>query len=285
MKEYLSMKQSLRMAILAVLAITVTAMPALAGKRGVTIKGSDTMVILGQRWAERYMATHPGSMLQITGGGSGTGIAALINGNTDICQASRPMKMDEKKKLRDRYQTMGVEIPVAKDGLSIYVHENNPLTDITVAQLKDIYTGKLTNWKELGGKDEVIVVYSRESSSGTYVFFKDHVLDGADFAPMVQTLPGTAAVVNAVSKDPRGIGYGGVAYAKGIRITPLKKDAASPGVLPSEAAVRDGSYALARDLYFYTRNKPDGAIKEFIDWVLSPDGQKLASEVGYFPVK
>ncbi len=279
------MKQLIRMSVIAVLAIAATNMPALAGKRGVTIKGSDTMVILGQRWAERYMTTHPGSMLQITGGGSGTGIAALINGNTDICQASRPMKMDEKKKLRDRYQTMGVEIPVAKDGLSIYVHETNPLADITVAQLKDIYTGKLTNWKELGGKDELIVVYSRESSSGTYVFFKDNVLDGADFAPQVQTLPGTAAVVNAVSKDPRGIGYGGVAYAKGIRIPPLKKDATSPGVLPSEAAVRDGSYALARDLYFYTRNKPEGAIKEFIDWVLSPDGQKLASEVGYFPVK
>lgn len=279
------MKQSFRMAVLAVLAIAATAMPALAGKRGVTIKGSDTMVILGQRWAERYMATHPGSMLQITGGGSGTGIAALINGNTDICQASRPMKMDEKKKLRDRYQSMGVEIPVAKDGLSVYVNEANPLTDITVAQLKEIYTGKLTNWKELGGKDEPIVVYSRENSSGTYVFFKDHVLGGEDFAPMVQTLPGTAAIVNAISKDPRGIGYGGVAYARGIRIPPLKKDAASPGVLPTEAAVRDGSYALARDLYFYTRNKPDGAIKEFIDWVLSPEGQKLASEVGYFPVK
>ncbi|MDZ4803873.1 MAG: phosphate ABC transporter substrate-binding protein [Candidatus Eisenbacteria bacterium] len=279
------MNQCIRMAALAAIVLATSTTAVAAGKRAVTIKGSDTMVILGQRWAERYMTTHPGALLQITGGGSGTGIAALINGNTDICQASRPMKPDEKKKLRDRYQTTGVEIPVARDGLSIYVHEANPLAGITVAQLKDIYTGKVTNWKDLGGKDEPIVVYSRESSSGTYVYFKDNVLDGEDFAPQVQTLPGTAAIVNAISKDPRGIGYGGVAYAKGIRIPPLKRDAADPGVIPSEATVRDGSYALARDLYFYTRKKPDGAIKAFIDWVLSPEGQQLVTEVGYFPVK
>lgn len=279
------MNQCIRMAALAAIVLATSTTAVAAGKRAVTIKGSDTMVILGQRWAERYMTTHPGALLQITGGGSGTGIAALINGNTDICQASRPMKPDEKKKLRDRYQTTGVEIPVARDGLSIYVHEANPLTGITVAQLKDIYTGRVTNWKDLGGKDEPIVVYSRESSSGTYVYFKDNVLDGEDFAPQVQTLPGTAAIVNAISKDPRGIGYGGVAYAKGIRIPALKRDAAAPGVIPSEATVRDGSYALARDLYFYTRKKPDGAIKAFIDWVLSPEGQQLVTEVGYFPVK
>jgi phosphate transport system substrate-binding protein len=266
------------------LALAFPAAPALAGGKAVTIKGSDTMVILGQRWAERYMATHPGQFLQITGGGSGTGIAALINGTTDICQASREMKTDEKKKLRDRYQTTGVEIPVAKDGLSIYVNAACPITEFTLDQLRGIYTGKITRWKELGGPDEPIVVYSRESSSGTYVFFKDHVLGGADFAPQVQTLPGTAAIVNAVSQDPRGIGYGGVAYAKGIRIPALKKDAASPAVTPSEATVRDGSYALSRNLYFYTRKKPDGAVKAFIDWVLSAEGQKLVTDVGYFPV-
>jgi phosphate transport system substrate-binding protein len=255
-----------------------------AAGKAITIKGSDTMVILGQRWAERYMSTHPGMPIQITGGGSGTGIAALINGNTDICQASRAMKPDEKKKLRDRYQTTGVEIPVARDGLSVYVNEACPVQEFTVAQLRDIYTGKITRWKELGGPDEPIVVYSRESSSGTYVFFKDHVLGGADFAPQVQTLPGTAAIVNAITKDVRGIGYGGVAYAKGIRIAALKRDAAAPAVTPSEAGVKDGRYALARDLYFYTRKKPDGNVKAFIEWVLSAEGQALVSEVGYFPV-
>ncbi|HEX7880630.1 MAG TPA: phosphate ABC transporter substrate-binding protein [Candidatus Eisenbacteria bacterium] len=273
-----------RIAGLALLGLSLVTCVASAAGKAITIKGSDTMVILGQRWVERYMATHPGSVLQITGGGSGTGIAALINGNTDICQASRPMKTDEKKKLRDRYQTMGVEIPVARDGLSIYVNEANPIQEFTMEQLRGIYTGQILNWKELGGADEPIVVYSRESSSGTYVFFKDHVLGGADFAPQVQTLPGTAAIVNAVSKDKRGIGYGGVAYAKGIRVPALKKDAAAPAILPTEAAVKDGSYALSRDLYFYTRKKPDGAVKEFIDWVLSAEGQKLAIDVGYFPV-
>src|SRR5688572_11511296 len=117
-------------------------------QEALSIKGSDTMVLLGQRWAERYMAAHPGAVIQVTGGGSGTGIAALINGTTDICQSSRPMKDDEKRKLRDRYQTMGIEIPVAKDGLSIYVHESSPIRELSIAQLRDIYTGSATDWKQ-----------------------------------------------------------------------------------------------------------------------------------------
>ena len=181
--------------------------------RSTTIKGSDTMVILAQRWAEKYMAANPGAVLQVTGGGSGTGIAALINGTTDIACASREMKQDEKLKLRDRYQTMGVEIPVAKDGLAVYVHEQNGVKELSFEQLRDIYAAKITNWKQVGGADARITLYGRENSSGTYVFFKDVVLLGADFAPSCQTLPGTAAVVNAVAQDPNGIGYGGAAYA------------------------------------------------------------------------
>src|SRR5687768_2786759 len=210
--------------------------------RGVTVKGSDTMVILGQRWAERYMGAHPGEIIQVTGGGSGTGIAALINGTTDVCQASRPMKEDEKRKLRDRYQSMGVEIPVARDGLTIYVHESNPIREISMEQLRAIYTGKVTNWKGVGGPDARIVLYSRENSSGTYVYFKDHVLEGQDYAASAQTLPGTAAVVNAVAKDPKGIGYGGAAYAKGVREVAVRKDAKSAAVAPSAATVQDGTY-------------------------------------------
>jgi phosphate transport system substrate-binding protein len=280
------MNSSLRKAAVAtaILAGLGFASQALAG-RGLTIKGSDTMVILGQRWAERYMAANPGAMIQITGGGSGTGIAALINGTTEICQSSRPMKQDEKLKLRDRYQTMGVEIPVAKDGVSVYLHESNPITSLTMAQLRGIYDGTIVNWKDLGGPNEPIVVYSRESSSGTYVFFKDHVLGGRDFTPRAQTLPGTAAVVNAVVHDSRGIGYGGVAYARGLKICPISPDATRPAVAPSEAAVRDGSYPLARDLYFYLRKKPAGDTGKFIEWVLSPEGQRIVLEVGYFPVK
>lgn len=252
---------------------------------GITIKGSDTMVILGQRWAEEYMKKNPGTTIQVTGGGSGTGISALINGTTDVCQASRAMSGSEKEKLRDRYNTTGTEIVTARDGLSVYVSATNPLTEITLDQLKLIFTGKVTNWKDLGGPDAKIIVYSRENSSGTYVFFKEHVLKNADYTPRAQTMPGTAAVVNAVAKEKFGIGYGGAAYAKGIKILKIKKDASSAGVLPELANIRDGSYALSRPLFFYTRNQPSGDIKTFVNWVLSAEGQDIVAKVGYFPAK
>jgi phosphate transport system substrate-binding protein len=278
------MKRNAALSMLAAAALAVAATPALAGKP-ITVKGSDTMVILGQRWAEKFMNANPGHVIMVTGGGSGTGIAALINGTTEICQSSRAMKQDEKLKLRDRYQTMGVEIPVAKDGLSIYVHQGNAVKQLTTAQLADIYLGRITNWKAVGGPDATIILYGRENSSGTYGYFKEHVLGGRDFSERVQTLPGTAAVVNAVAKDPNGIGYGGAAYAKGIRDVAMKKDASSPAVMPTAANVHDGSYPLSRLLYFYMRRKPAGDAAKFVSWVLSPEGQKLASDVGYFPLK
>jgi phosphate transport system substrate-binding protein len=259
--------------------------PLAAEAGSVTIKGSDTMVLLGQRWAEEYMKKFPETTIQVTGGGSGTGISALINGTTDICQSSRSMKDAEKEKLRDRYATTGAEIPVARDGLSVYVNAANPIKELSLDQLKLIFTGKITNWKELGGGDAKIIVYSRENSSGTYVFFKEHVLNNADFTARAQGMPGTAAVVNAVSKEKNAIGYGGAAYAKGIRIIAVKKDNASPAITPDLAHVQDGSYALARPLFFYLRNKPSGEIKGFVDWVLSKDGQAIVQKVGYFPVK
>jgi phosphate transport system substrate-binding protein len=258
--------------------------PAVVQAETVTIKGSDTMVILGQRWAEEYMKKNPGTTLQVTGGGSGTGIAALISGTTDICQSSRSMKPAEKEKLRDRYNTTGVEIAVARDGLSIYLNSANPVNELSLQQLKGIFTGKITNWKEVGGPDARIIVYSRENSSGTYVFFKEHVLEGADFSPRAQTMPGTGVVVNAVSKEKNGIGYGGAGYAKGIKIPKVKKDANAPAIAPSLETVKSGAYALARPLFFYVRNQPTGALKSFKDWVLSPEGQEIASKVGYYPI-
>jgi phosphate transport system substrate-binding protein len=258
----------------------------LAAEAGtITVKGSDTMVLLGQRWAEEYMKKSPDTTLQVTGGGSGTGISALINGTTDICQASRAMKDSEKEKLRDRYATTGTEIPVARDGLSVYVNASNPIKALTMDQLKRIFTGKATNWKEVGGPDAKIIVYSRENSSGTYVFFKEHVLKNADYTSRAQSMPGTAAVVNAVAKEKNGIGYGGAAYAKGIHVLSVKKDDASPAVTPDLAHVKDGSYPLARPLFFYLRNKPAGETKRFVDWVLSKEGQAIVQKVGYFPVK
>jgi phosphate transport system substrate-binding protein len=271
------------MAALALTAGAASARPAVAGT--VTVKGSDTMVVLGQRWAEEYMKKHPATTIQVTGGGSGTGISALINGTTDVCEASRAMKDAEKKQLADKAGAPPIETVVAKDGLSVYVNDSNPLNELTMDQLKMIFTGKATSWKDVGGPDAKIIPYSRENSSGTYVFFKEHVLQNADYTPRAQAMPGTAAVVNAVVKEKNGIGYGGAAYAKGIKILKIKKDDKSAGVEPNDKTIQGGTYPLSRPLFFYTKTGPSADIKAFIDWVLSPEGQGIVTKVGYFPIK
>jgi phosphate transport system substrate-binding protein len=252
--------------------------------RAVTVKGSDTMVILAQSWAEHFMQANPGATIQVTGGGSGVGIAALINGGTDICQASRPMKEVEKKQVFNRQGQNAKEIPVALDGVGIYVSNSNSLKSISMKQLKSIFTGMVTNWRELGGKDARIVVYGRENSSGTYMFVKEHVLANEDFAKDVQTLPGTGAIVNAISKDPASIGYGGIAYASGIRVLPVSRDEKSAPETPTLETVKSGVYPLSRNLFFYTIGEPTGNVKTFIDWVLGSEGQKLCEAVGYYPI-
>jgi phosphate transport system substrate-binding protein len=267
------------LALAAILAVA----PALASA-AVTVKGSDTMVILAQRWAEEYMKKDPSKKVQVTGGGSGTGISALINGTTDIANSSRPMKDAEKAKVRDRYNVLPTETAVAKDGVAIYVHEGSPIQQLTVDQLAKIYEGDITNWKDVGGPDAKIVLYSRENSSGTYVFFKDNVLKGADFAASAQTLPGTAAVVNAVSKEKNGVGYGGAAYAKGVKEVKVVGENGQ-AYLPSAENVRSGAYPLARPLFMYTRAKPAGELKGFLDFCLSSEGQAIVTQVGYFPIK
>ncbi|MDO9068155.1 MAG: phosphate ABC transporter substrate-binding protein, partial [Deltaproteobacteria bacterium] len=239
----------------AVALVAIMAGMSLAGK-AITLKGSDTLLMLGQRWAELYMQKNPGIVIQVTGGGSGVGIAALINGSTDICQASRSMKDSEKNKLRERYFNRGTEIPVAKDGVTLYLNENNPINELTLDQIKDIYTGYTTNWSQLGGPDAKIIVYGRENSSGTYVFFREAALKNADYTASMQSLPGTAAVVNAVSKDKFGIGYGGSAYAKGVKEVAIKT--AKGSFKPTSETVKSGQYPLSRDLYWYLRGKPSG---------------------------
>lgn len=265
-------------------ALLVGALP-LFSATTITVKGSDTMVIMAQRWAEVYMADHTGVKIQVTGGGSGTGISALINGTTDICNSSRPMKGSERENLKSRYSSLGVEIKSSKDGLAVYLNDQSPVDELNLAQLKGIYTGEITNWKDVGGPDAKIIVYGRENNSGTYVFFRDNVLLGKDYASSMQSLPGTAAVVNAVSKDKYGIGYGGCAYGKGIKFAKIKKDSSTPGVAPSAETVKDGSYPLTRYLYMYLRSRPTGELKNYIDWILSPAGQDVVVKVGYFPVK
>jgi phosphate transport system substrate-binding protein len=254
-------------------------------KTTITVKGSDTMVILAQRWAELYMSAHPDVTVQVTGGGSGVGISALINGTTDICNASRPMKSSERDKLKQRFNSLGVEIKTAKDGLAVYVSENNPVSELTLSQIKGIYIGNITNWKDVGGSDQKIIMYGRENSSGTYIYFRDFVLGGADYAPSMQSLPGTAAVVNAVAKDKNGIGYGGAAYGKGIKFIKVKKDAGTAGYEPNEQTVKSGEYPITRYLYMYVKSRPAGALKGYIDWILGSEGQSIVSKVGYFPVK
>ena len=250
----------------------------------IVVKGSDTFVILAQRWAEVYMKSNSSVAIQVTGGGSGVGISALINGSTDIANASRKMKASEKDKLKERYNTLGVEVACAKDGITVYLNPANKVKELSIKQLSEIFKGNIKNWKEVGGADGEIKLYGRENSSGTYVFFQENVVKG-DYAPNCQTLPGTAAVVNAVKKDPAGIGYGGAAYAEGIEICKVKKDDKSVGYIPTAETIKTGEYPITRYLYMYLKNKPTGAIKSYIDWILSPEGQKLVVEVGYFPVK
>jgi phosphate transport system substrate-binding protein len=250
----------------------------------VTIKGSDTMVILSQQWAELYMKKHPETTIQVTGGGSGVGLAALINGSTEIANSSRPIKPAELAKIKEKYKKNAIEIPCAKDGLSVFLNKGNKVSELTIQQLGDIFSGKITNWKMVGGDDAKIQLYGRESSSGTFEFFKDHVVK-TDFSPKCQTLPGTAAIVNAVKKDKYSIGYGGAAYAEGVKDCKVKKDAKSKGVLPTAATIKNKTYPISRYLYMYLKSKPTGETKAFIDWILSSEGQSIIATVGYFPVK
>jgi phosphate transport system substrate-binding protein len=254
-------------------------------RQTITMKGSDTMVQLGQRWAEVHMNNHPSVVVQVTGGGTGTGIAALINGTTQICQASRLMTEEEKNAAKTQRGADVMEIPVAMDALAVYVHKDNPVQQLTMQQAGGIFRGQITNWKEVGGQDARIVLYGRENSSGTYVYFKEHVLGNADFADHYQGMPGTAAVVNAVTRDLNGIGYGGIGYAADAKTIRIAKDASSEPIEPSMENVFDNSYPLSRELYWYVVGTPEGILKEFVDWVLSPDGQKIVLEVDFYPLR
>jgi phosphate transport system substrate-binding protein len=249
-----------------------------------TIKGSDTMVILGQRWAEAYAKVDPSAIIQVTGGGTGTGIAALINGSTDICEASRPLGEKERAELLARRGAPAVETRVALDALTVFVNAENPLAEISLSALARLYVGEMGDWKQVGGKAHGVVLYGRENSSGTYGYFKERVLGGKDFAASTQTLAGTAAVANAVKGDEFGIGYGGIAYLEGIKALRIRRDDASPAVGPSLTTAQDGSYPISRFLYFYTAGEPTGDLKRFIDWVLGPEGQNVIVDVGYYPL-
>jgi len=251
----------------------------------ITAKGSDTLVILAQKWAEVYMGQHPETKIQVTGGGSGTGFAALQNQTTDLANASRQIKPKEKAECIKAFKKVPTEYQVALDGLSVYVNDANPISELTIDQLDQIFTGKVTNWKDVGGKDAPITIYSRENSSGTYEFFKEHVLKKKDFAATAQTMPGTAALLQAVSKDKNGIGYGGAAYGTGAKAIKVKTDANSPAVEPTAENIANQTYPIWRYLYIYVNPALDkGEIASYLNWIRSDDGQAIVQEVGYFPL-
>ena len=268
------------------LAFTATLAFAASAQAGsITAKGSDTLVILAQKWAEVYMASHTETKIQVTGGGTGTGFAALQNQTTDLCNASRKIKAAEQLVCVKAFGKRPTEYKVCVDGLSVYVSADNKLKKLTVAQLADIFTGKIKNWKDVGGDDAPITIYSRENSSGTYEFFKEHVLQGKDFAASAQTMPGTAAVLQAVAKDKGGIGYGGAAYGAGAKHLSIKKNEDSSGYEPTEENVLSQKYPIWRYLYIYVNPALDkGEVATYLNWIRSDAGQKVVQDVGYFPL-
>ena len=266
-----------------ILALATFAASTFAGN--ITVKGSDTLVILAQKWAEVYMGQHADVKIQVSGGGSGIGLAALQSQTTDLCDASRKAKASEIAGCLKAFGARPTEYKVALDGLSVYVNPENSLKELTVAQVGDIFTGKIKNWKEVGGPDAPITVYSRENSSGTYEFFKEHVLKGKDFAASAQTMPGTAAIVQAVLKDKTGIGYGGAAYGGGSKLLAIKKTDTSPAIEPTEENVLTGTYPIWRHLYVYVNPALDkGEVAAYLNWIRSDDGQKYVKDIGYYPL-
>jgi phosphate transport system substrate-binding protein len=276
--------------ILAIFLINTTASAA-SGNNSIQIKGSDTMVNLGQAWAEKFMELHPEYFIAVTGGGSGTGIASLISGTCDIAMCSRTIKEKEitlaKQKGINPY-----EIEAALDGLAVVVHPKNPVNQLTIAQLADIFSGKITNWKEVGGKDSKIVILSREVNSGTHVYFKEHVLRKGDpnakeeFAPSALLLPSSQAIGDEVASNPAAIGYYGMGYISSKqKAVSIAKDEKSEYVAPVIENVVNGKYPISRPLLLYTNGEPRELVKMFNDFVLSKEGQEIVLKTDFVPIK
>ncbi len=257
--------------------------------RTIENKGSDTLVNLALAWVEAYTALHPEVRISVTGGGTGTGIAAMINGTVDIANASREMKPEEIAAAKANGITP-VEFVVAWDAIAIVVHPANPVNGLTLQQLSDIYTGKITNWREVGGEDRPIVLLSRESNSGTYMYFLEHVVrlgqkNDLLFSPDTLLMPSSEGISAEVRQNRNAIGYDGLGYVTpDMKVLAIARDENSPYVLPSIETVNDGSYPISRPLYMYTPGEPTGQVKEYIEWVLT-DGQALVAELGFVPLK
>ncbi|MDR1812220.1 MAG: PstS family phosphate ABC transporter substrate-binding protein [Candidatus Fibromonas sp.] len=250
-----------------------------------TIKGSDTVLPLSQQEAESFMKANKDAKITVTGGGSGVGISALIEGTTDIAQSSRKIKFDEKKKLQDKGSNVK-EIVIAYDALAVVIHPSNKAVNLTREQLEGIFTGKITNWKEVGGADLKIVPYSRETSSGTYEFFKEEVLKKKDYMPGIMSVPATGTIVQSISQTPGAIGYIGLAYLdKKVKAVHISYDGGKTFVEPSVKTAKDETYPIVRPLIYYYAENKESAVKPFIDYVLSAAGQKIVSDIGFITIK
>jgi len=257
----------------------------------IQIKGSDTMVNLGQAWAEKYMEESPEDFVAVTGGGSGTGLSSLISGSCDIAMSSRNIK-DKEIALAKQKGINPFEIRIALDGLAVVTSPANPVGKLTLEQLAGIFTGRISNWKEVGGKDERIVILSREVNSGTHVYFKEHVLRNnntngkEEFAPSALMLSSSQAIADEVAANPSAIGYYGMGYISSKQKTiAVARDDKAEYVEPSIENVLSGKYPISRPLFLYTNDQPQGLIKKFVDYALSKEGQDIVVKTDFVPVK
>ncbi len=254
-------------------------------------KGSDTIVNLALAWAEKYQEDHPDIRISVTGGGSGTGIAALINGTVDIANASRQIKGEEKQQAESK-GVEPVEFVIARDAIAVIVNPENPVGQLTLQQISDIYSGEIENWSELGGEDRPIVRLSRETNSGTHVYFLENVLrlgrtdDKTLFSMDTLLLPSSEGIIDEVRDNPNAIGYDGLGYVpRDLKMIAIAREAGDAFVLPSAETVNDKTYPIARDLYMYAAGQPTGAVKDYLEWIQhSAEAQEIVGKLGFVPV-
>jgi phosphate transport system substrate-binding protein len=249
------------------------------------IKGSDTMLPLSQKEAESYLKTYPSQVVTVTGGGSGVGISALLEGTTDLAQSSRKIKFDEKQKLQESGKAIK-EVIAAYDALAVVINPSNKVKNLTREQLEGIFTGKIKNWKEVGGDNLAIIPYSRETSSGTYEFFKESVLKNKNYKNGIMSMPATGAIIQSVSQTKGAIGYVGMAYLnKNVKAIHVSYNGGKTFVEPLVTNAKNGSYPIVRPLYYYYVTQEEKKVKAFIDYILSDAGQKIVTEIGFINLK
>jgi len=271
--------------IIALAAIALTGINMVEAQKVVCkIKGSDTCLPLSQKESESFMKKNPGSSITVVGGGSGVGLAALISGTTDIAQSSRGMKMDEKMKMKDAGKAYK-EVTIAYDALAVVVNPSNKVSQLKREQLEEIFTGKVTNWKEVGGDDQKIILYSRESSSGTFEFFKEHVMNKKNFASTALLMPATGAIIQSVSQTAGAIGYVGLAYVdKSVKSIQVSYDGGKTYIAPSVETAKNKTYPITRPLFYYYPTSVEKTVSPYIQFILSAEGQKIVLDEGYVPL-